>query len=264
MQRYFQWLVGDDKGSVTELVDITQEDGEYFYNFADGESCNVSYICPATNDKKQLQGKAMVEVPGPYNCWTFEEVKMGSFMTAEHEQVDVPPLEDIVGMNSDSTLDKSALGTMKAIPPKTNPILGMPLPDIREYLREQPKPKPSSGVSVTVHEKYSITDARDEHYGKENTTGPRTFTPPTEEPAVNLNDPVHILVKTCKKHESSIDLKIELSLPSVSTYNFAKSEFEDGDVKFIDAITDSISVETVMDALKQALRVAYDSGAKEA
>lgn len=264
MKRYFQWIVGDDRGKVVELVDITQEDGEYFFNFDDGESCNMSYICPATNDKKKLVNKAMVEVPGPYNAWKFEEIKMGTFTTAEHEVVDVPPLEDIVGMNGDNSLDKSALGTMNLIPPKNNPIKGMPLPSIREYLREdQRAARAASNVSVTVHDntrEHAVVDnaaetAEDPAYVPQ----PMAFAPPQKQ-SVDETDPVHILVKTCKKHESSVDLKIALSLPSISTYNFAKSEFEDGDKKFIDAIADSITVETVMDALKDALRSAYENG----
>lgn len=262
MKRYFQWLVGDDRGKVVELVDITQEDGEYFFNFDDGESCNMSYICPATNDKKRLINKAMVEVPGPHNAWKFEEVKMGTFTTAEHEVVDVPPLADIVGMNGDNSLDKSALGTMNLIPPKNNPIKGMPLPSIQEYLREDQKPaRAASNVSVTVHDnthEHAVVDNTETVEEPAYVPQPRIFIPP-QKMSVNETDPVHILVKTCKKHESSVDLKIALSLPSISTYNFAKSEFEDGDKKFIDAIADSITVETVMDALKDALRSAYEN-----
>lgn len=259
MKRYFQWLVGDDRGKVVELIDITQEDGEYFFNFDDGESCNMSYICPATNDKKRLVNKAMVEVPGPHNAWRFEEIKMGTFTTAEHEVIDVPPLQDIVGMNGDNSLDKSALGTMNLIPPKNNPIKGMPLPDIRDYLRDEPKPKRevAANVGVTVHDN-TIDHAIINNLAEDLNPEPRVFTPPTRQ-TVDETDPVHILVKTCKKHESSVDLKISLSLPSISTYNFAKSEFEDGDKKFIDAIANSISVDTVMDALKDALRTAYEN-----
>jgi hypothetical protein len=261
MKRYFQWLVGDDRGKVVELVDITQEDGEYFFNFDDGESCNMSYICPATNNKKSLVNKAMVEVPGPHNAWKFEEIKMGTFTTAEHEVVDVPPLQDIIGMNGDNSLDKSALGTMNLIPPKSNPILGMPLPDIRDYLRDEPKPRKevASNVGVTVHDN-TIEHAIINNLTEEPKAEPRVFTPPTRQQTADESDPVFILVKTCKKHESSVDLKISLSLPSISTYNFAKSEFEDGDKKFIDAIANSISVETVMDSLKDALRTAYEKG----
>lgn len=262
MRHYFQWLVGDDRGKVVELADITQEDGEFFYNFIDGESCNLSYICPATSDKKQLRGKAMVEVPGPYNCWKFEEIKMGSFTTAEHEQVDVPPLEDIIGMNGDNSLDHSALGTMNLIPPKPNPIKGMPLPDIQEYLREEPKnnkPK-SSGVTTAVQTE-SVEKKEETVSSAPVKEEPRVFIPQNKQ---NVSDPVHILVNTCKKHVSTVDLKMELSLPSVSTYNFAKSEFENGDEKFIDAITDSIPMDTIIKAVRDSLREAYESTKSDA
>lgn len=266
MRRYFQWLVGDDMGKVCELLDITQEDGEYFYNFVDGESCNLSYICPATNDKNQLRGKAMVEVPGPHNCWKFEEVKMGSFTTAENEHVDVPPLQDIIGMSTDNTLDQSALGTMSLTPPKSNPIKGMPLPDIMDYLRDtDPKPvkrNTASGVKVTVQETKESETPVESAKSEEKQPEVQQFIP---QPKKEIpNDPVHILVSTCKKHSSFVDLKMELSLPSVTTYNFAKSEFEDGENKFIEAICDNISTETIMTALRKALHDAYESQKTEA
>ena len=268
MQRYFQWLVGDDRGKVVELVDITQEDGEYFYNFDDGESCNLSYICPGTSDKKMLRGKAMVEVPGPYNAWKFEEVKMGSFTTAEHEHVDVPPLADILNQSESGMLEQSAVGTLNMIPPKNNHVKNMPLPDIQEYLRENRNPKPvpkpvalggpstpkvepqaqepepaprrSSGLNVTVH---------DNTEDKEQERKP--------EKKQDISDPVHILVNTCKKHPTEISLTVTLNLPGKGTYSFAKDEFENGGEKFISCLVGMISTEEIEAALKSALEEAY-------
>ena len=40
-QRYFQWLDGELAGTVETLIDITQEEDEFFYHFASGESCNL-------------------------------------------------------------------------------------------------------------------------------------------------------------------------------------------------------------------------------
>ena len=33
-QRYFQWLDGELAGTVETLIDITQEEDEFFYHFA--------------------------------------------------------------------------------------------------------------------------------------------------------------------------------------------------------------------------------------
>ena len=255
MRRYFQWLVGDDRGKVVEFIDITQEDGEYFFNFDDGESCNMAYICAATNDKNILKGKAMVEVPGPHNAWKFEEIKTGSFTTAEDEHVEVPPLEDILGQSKDGNVE-SAVGTMRLIAPKNNPIKGMPLPSIQEYLRQPKEPKESkedaalkaSGINIQVttervEEKVPEPEVKQE---------PKVVSVP-------ITDPVHILVNTCKKHDTEISMTINVSLPSKSTYNFAKSEFEGGAEKFIEILAATIDTSSISDSIKKALKDAYES-----
>jgi hypothetical protein len=254
IRRYFQWLVGDDQGKVVELIDITQEDGEYFYNFEDGESCNLSYICAATNDKNMLRGKAMVEVPGPYNAWKFEEIKTGSFTTADDEHVVVPPLEDILNQDKDGNIS-SAVGTKRLIPPKDYHIIGMPLPSLEEYLRRPKEEKAqSSGVMVTIKNEVP-----------EEPVKPVTSTPKQEErkPNVNEHDPVYILVKTCKKHDTEISMTVNISLPSKSTYNFAKAEFEDGGEKFIDMLADTLDMTEIEKSIKSALKQAYESQSAE-
>lgn len=261
MRRYFQWLVGDDQGKVVELVDITQEDGEYFYNFDDGESCNMSYVCAATTDKNALRGKAMVEVPGPYNAWRFEEVKTGSFTTAEDEHIVIPPLEDILGQDKDGNLS-SAVGTKRLIPPKSNPIKGMPLPSVQDYLRrpKEEKLQQSSGVMVTIK-----NDLGEESVKEVVKTPAHIEEERREEKKSNVNehDPVYILMKTCKKHETEISMTVNISLPSKSTYNFAKSEFEGGGDKFIEMLTSTIDTTSISESIKKALKDVYESQSSE-
>lgn len=257
MRRYFQWLVGDDRGKVVEFIDITQEDGEYFYNFDDGESCNMSYICPATNDKNMLKGKAMVEVPGPHNAWKFEEIKAGSFTTADDERIVVPPLEDIVGQSNDGNVE-SAVGTMRLITPKSNPIKGMPLPSVREYMRQTPikqaVPQSSGVVNIEVKSEPVETKVQPVQI-------PQDIPQAESKPKHNVSDPVHILVNTCKKHDTEISMTVNVALPSISTYNFAKSEFENGGDKFIDIIAETLDMTEISKSIKSAIREAYESQA---
>ena len=257
MRRYFQWLVGDDRGKVVEFIDITQEDGEYFYNFDDGESCNMSYICPATNDKNMLKGKAMVEVPGPHNAWKFEEIKTGSFTTADDEHIVVPPLEDIIGQSKDGNVE-SAVGTMRLIAPKSNPIKGMPLPSVQEYLRQAPAKQvasQSSGV-VNIEVKSEQVETK-----VQPVQIPQDIPHVEEKPKHNVSDPVHILVNTCKKHDTEISMTVNVALPSISTYNFAKSEVENGGDKFIDIIAETLDMTEISKSIKSAIREAYESQA---
>ncbi len=257
MRRYFQWLVGDDRGKVVEFIDITQEDGEYFYNFDDGESCNMSYICPATNDKNMLKGKAMVEVPGPHNAWKFEEIKTGSFTTADDEHIVVPPLEDIIGQSKDGNVE-SAVGTMRLIAPKSNPIKGMPLPSVREYLRQVPAkqavPQSSGVVNIEVKSEPAETKVQPVQI-------PQDIPQAEVKLKHNVSDPVHILVNTCKKHDTEISMTVNVALPSISTYNFAKSEFENGGDKFIDIIAETLDMTEISKSIKSAIRDAYESQA---
>lgn len=261
LKRYFQWLVGDDQGKVVELIDITQEDGEYFYNFDDGESCNMSYVCAATTDKNMLKGKAMVEVPGPYNAWKFEEIKAGSFTTAENEHIVVPPLEDILGQDKDGNLS-SAVGTKKIIPPKSNPIKGMPLPSVQDYLRRPKEEKlpQSSGVIVTI--KNDLEEEQVKEPVKEVVKTPAHIEEEKREekkPIINEYDPVYILLETCKKHDTEISMTVNISLPSKSTYNFAKSELSGGGEKFIEMLVSTLDIKEIEKSLKTALKEAYES-----
>ena len=73
-QRYFQWLDGELAGTVETLVDITQEEDEFFYHFASGESCNLRYIAKMTNDVGEIKDKFMVEILSPNDPWVTETI----------------------------------------------------------------------------------------------------------------------------------------------------------------------------------------------
>lgn len=271
ISRYFQWLVGESFGKVTELIDITEEDGEYFYNFTDGESCNLAYISPITRDVNSLRKYAMVEVSGPNNAWTFKEIKMGKFETANHEMIDVPPLEDIVGgTGTGQVLDvNSVLGTKKAIPPQQKLFIGRPLPDVETYLRKseiKPVSSPVSHSKIKEDESFNKLDKDDISTEK---TQPGFYEIEDSEPPViksrqaepkdeiSDKDPVAILVKTCKKHPTVCPVEITVDLPGTSVFTIAKTEFENGDKKFIDCIVKEIDTTSIISAIKDALLKSY-------
>ena len=53
------------KGEIAILENITEFEGETFYNFDDGESCNLRFISKMTNSKIDLKNKFMVEIESP-------------------------------------------------------------------------------------------------------------------------------------------------------------------------------------------------------
>ena len=74
-RRYFQWIDGEMKGDIVTLESIEEFEGETFYNFDDGESCNLRYISKMTNSHLDLKNKFMVEIESPSNPSTFETIQ---------------------------------------------------------------------------------------------------------------------------------------------------------------------------------------------
>ena len=147
--RYFQWLQGENSGIITKLVNITEMDGEYFYNFEDGESCNLRFISQMTSSPAALKDKFMVEVVSPNDPWRVEQISTGFFKDAmSQENVDVPPLEDITSASGNGNLidiSKSAVGTMKYIAPRYKGPM-YELPSLDDYFYED-----NSTASVKKH-----------------------------------------------------------------------------------------------------------------
>jgi hypothetical protein len=56
-KRYFQWIDGEMKGDIVLLESIEEFEGETFYNFDDGESCNLRFISKMTNSTADLKNK---------------------------------------------------------------------------------------------------------------------------------------------------------------------------------------------------------------
>ena len=81
--RYFQWLQGENSGIITKLVNITEMDGEYFYNFEDGESCNLRFISQMTSSPAALKDKFMVEVDTTKDTWRVEQISKGLIQDAK-------------------------------------------------------------------------------------------------------------------------------------------------------------------------------------
>ena len=279
--RYFQWLDGELQGTVTTLVNITETEGEYFYNFADGESCNMRFIAKMTNQPAMLKNKFMVEIASPGDPWRFEEIKMGKFKNAgDDEIIDVPPLEDITGATGNGNelnVEKSKLGTKKYTPPRfAGPFSELPSLDDYFYSEEQEqveqkpkfvasmvkkketKPRPEfTPVQEPVQEEPVQVVQLQQSY-----TPPSANNTPRFEQA-DSKDPVRILAKTCKKHPTEIDLTITINLPSKSIYNIAASEFDNGGEKFVNYLIEDIDINEIISSLRESLSESYASSSDE-
>jgi Ni,Fe-hydrogenase I large subunit len=262
--RYFQWLQGENVGTVSKLADISEMDGEYFYNFEDGEVCNMRFISPMTSSPGMLKDKFMVEIASPNDPWIMETIETGFFKDAmTQEGVEVPPLEDITGAKGSGQnldIDGSAVGTSKFRAPRYKGPFPE-LPSLNDYLvveepvvNTPPKPKVEGAVASFKRPTPKVEEPQ----------VPRpTYVSPTVEvskPATTVhepNDPVKILAKTCKKRDTDIDLTISIKLPSKAVYDIAADEFENGGDKFIDCLIEGVDVNSIISALRNALVEAY-------
>ncbi len=260
--RYFQWLDGENAGKVETLSDISCVDGEYFYNFVGGESCNERYISPMTRNSVDLKNKFMVEIINPSDTWGFETIKMGKYTymdpAAGEQTVDVPPLEDITGASGNGNslnVENSKLGKKKYTPPRYKGEM-LPLPSYAEYSSDyvepapQPAPRRTAPVEPAYEEQAAPVTARF-NSAKVNISG------------VAESDPVKILAKTCKKHPTDINLILTINLPSRSIYNIAKAEFEDGGEKFVDCLVEEMNISEIVKSVSVALRTAYEESSED-
>ena len=270
--RYFQWLQGENSGIITKLVNITEMDGEYFYNFEDGESCNQRFISQMTSSPAALKDKFMVEVISPNDPWRVEQIGTGFFKDAmTQENVDVPPLEDITGASGNGNLidiSKSAVGTMRFIAPRYNGPM-YELPSLDEYFYEDTPPTPVKKQKLDGATA-SFKKVAPEPEVTMPSTPPPAVTPAYIQPTVetkyeepSASDPVRILAKTCKKRDTDIDLTISIKLPSKAVYNIASAEFEDGGSKFINYLIEGIDINSIISELRNALTAAYESSDSE-
>ncbi len=259
--RYFQWLDGENAGKVETLSDISCVDGEYFFNFSSGESCNQRFISQMTRNSADLKDKFMVEIINPSDTWGFETIKMGKYTymdpTAGEQTVDVPPLEDITGASGNGNslnVENSKIGQKRYTPPKYKGEM-LSLPSYAEYSSdyvgqiEQPVPRRTPVSEPVYQEPVQAAPAP---------VSARMNSAKVNISGVSENDPVKILAKTCKKHSTEVNLTLNINLPSKSIYNIAKSEFDDGGEKFVDCLVEEMNISEIVKAVSVALREAYE------
>lgn len=265
-KRYFQWLEGELEGTVETLSFIECVEGEYFYNFISGEVCNVKFIAPMTRDIRALKGKVMVEIMNPSDKWRSEVITTHTYKymdpTAGEQTVEYPPLEDITGASGNGnelTLDESNLGKKKFYPPNYKGTM-YPLPSYEEYMKvddpivQTSSTRRSPSIEVTEQEIPTPTQVQ------------KPIQPVTMEPVLKKeenksvnNDPVYILAKTCKKHDTEVNLTLNINLPSKAIYTLAENEFDNGGQKFVSFLVDEIDPKIILSALKVALLDSYSS-----
>lgn len=268
-KRYFEWIDGEDKGSVVTLdyIDVDKDDNGNTvetYVFTNGDSCYKDFISPMVHyvgdlHKPNKDGspsipKFMIEVSSPTNVWTFSDVKgktvdLGVVNGADSGKRNVPALEDIL------TFDKGGkMKTFNLVPPlKEVPI--RPLPSLEDYRKVVAAPV----VNVEVPKEEPVLEEPikqpeiSEHVCKENVVPSKP----------EMEDPVSILVSTSKKEEKEIEMRITLSLPSKDLFAIASNNFENGETKFIDNIVKDLDISDIISAIRTTLLESYKASVSE-
>ena len=254
-KRYFQWIDGEMKGDIVILESIEEFESETFYHFDDGEACNLRFIAPMTNTIADLKGKFMVEIESPSNAWTFEVIQPKKYRdeSMKGEEFDIPSMHDILKASGNNpNIDDSDIGKEKLVPPRYEQHM-IPLPSIEEYRVVQ---------KTTQLKQNAIPEAKPKEEPQPEVQVEPKIDPSKQEPKlVNngtySNDPVKILVDTCKKYPTPVDMTIHVMLPSKSIADIASSEFENGFDKFVECIVNDIDASMIISELRHALKAAY-------
>lgn len=270
INRYFQWIAGENKGEIATLEYIADVNGELYYQFTDGERCNVEFISPVTDDITKLKGKFMVEINSPTNPWEFYtvEAKIYADQSMHGETAEIPTLHDIVqGTGNITNLTNSDLGQERLRAPKKRQSM-IPLPRQEEYpapqirrVAEQPNPVLADTPVVLSEQQQGDIQNEIAHvdtvqfspaFDINNTPNSGGFMV-AQQPI----DPVKIFVDNCKKHETEVELSITIDLPSRDLFRIAASEFENGDNKFVDYVIQDLDINCIIDSLRDALFATY-------
>ena len=253
--RYFEWIAGEDAGEICVLSHVEVEDGETYLHFTNGDVCNIAYVSAMTTNKLDLKDKFMVEIMGPSQAWTFEQSVPKIFVDHEsQEAVEIPSLSDVLSANGNASVKPDG---PKLVPPQIKLTTIPALPTVNDWgLVKESKPSPKPVVQNTVEKKVEVA------VETENVVVPVVETKKDTPVSVNTFDPVNILVSTCKKHTTDVDLTLTINLPSKAMYMIADGEFENGGDKFIDFVVKDIDTNMIIESIKASLKYYYSDSSK--
>jgi len=70
------------------------------------------------------------------------------------------------------------------------------------------------------------------------------------------------MISKSKKIDQIIEMELNISLPSISLFNVITESFDGGADKLIEYIIQDINVDAIKDAIKNSLRIMYNSSNK--
>lgn len=257
--RYFQWIAGENEGTISILDNITEYDGEYFYNFTDGESCNQRFVAKMTASPGDIKHKFVVEINSPNDPWKVETINSKTFTDVQtQERVEIPALDDIArasGSGQSLSIDKSHIGETRYIAPTyRGPFYE--LPSLDDYFVNDKCVDESTNTDAEAKKEDKSAVYVSPKRKKQDDDNIET----TQENCINISDdmkPIKILVDKCKRKPIDIEMNITLNVPSTNVFNIANDEFENGSKLFVEYIVSQLDVAVIKESLKAALLETY-------
>lgn len=109
--RYFQWIVGDQRGQVKVFDRIETDGADVYIVFKDETRINETLVAPL--NQKDMTGKLMAEVDSTKNVWAFKEKWVGR----EEERWEM----DAAGINQLVIPFNPGKKVVELIPPRPTP-----------------------------------------------------------------------------------------------------------------------------------------------
>lgn len=222
--RYFQWLASERKGEIVIFDKIETEDGLVFINFKDGSRINEELV--AQINEKDASGKFMAEIDSPNNVWKFEESYVGREeerweTNADGEKVCVQPFVE-------------GRKTVKLIPPRPTAPKKSNFGTIDSAVPEISNNIPNLNITTLPQKSAALDDK------------------------ITSMDPVYLTLSKAKKVDTTMDIELTLSLPSIDLYRVLKESFDNGEENILSYIVDNIDTTDIKEAIKESLRVMYN------
>lgn len=117
--KLYQYLQGENRGKVVELVGIEPEDGATYLKFSDGNRCNVEFAAKLNDARAFTDNKWVAEVCDRTNIWTFEdnsireEIRYGILKDTGEQVAGWDPY-----IHGRSGTENKSRNSVKALPPR--------------------------------------------------------------------------------------------------------------------------------------------------
>ena len=278
-RQYFQHLVGSSKGSIVYKTGEDEVMDTLYYTFSDGSRMRYDLVGEVDDEHAYSSGGCyMAELSHPENKWKFVTEKNPLYQPPQYATTEDGKRYEIP--NVDGSLPSEVPETIEVAKPpinskvfarrfKNKPHKGSTSSVIKANEIEEHKITLDSTYNITVPKGELVIDKElekklDEKLEKlfADFVGRNNIEKPKED---NVPEHIKILADNIKRTNISINIDLEMQLPSISTINILKSDTFNSDEEykmFIKHLVDNIDKDEIIDIIKTSIKSVYDSPMK--